>query len=109
MIQVLFFLLRVCLAAFVSCVSGNMRVRLSDSSSATVVTYIWSKTGNQGTTWNTATVDIGELPAGYKVWGMLYGGKQMHASGSPYLYKLYDSFLSIDKRIPSDIKSEQKV
>ena len=47
--------------------SGNMRVLVQNANKTTDKTYLWSKTGNQGNKWNMATVDIGPLPAGYKV------------------------------------------
>ena len=44
-----------------------MRARVFNSNSTTDFTYIWSLTGNQGNVWKNVTVDIGQLPAGYKV------------------------------------------
>ena len=38
-----------------------------NSKQPTQKTYVWSKTGNQGNSWKMAAVDIGQLPAGYKV------------------------------------------
>lgn len=52
---------------FGSCQTGNMRVLVVNSNKPTDKTYIWSMTGNQGNSWKKATVDIGQLPAGYKV------------------------------------------
>ena len=47
--------------------AGNMRVLVVNTKKPTQKTYVWSKTGNQGNTWKMATVDLGQLPAGYKV------------------------------------------
>ena len=41
-----------------------------NANQTTQKTYVWSKSGNQGNTWKMATVDIGQLPAGYKVSNM---------------------------------------
>lgn len=49
------------------CLTGNMRVLVVNSQQPTQKTYVWYKTGNQGNSWNMATVDIGQLSAGYKV------------------------------------------
>ncbi|XP_060582609.1 MAM and LDL-receptor class A domain-containing protein 1-like isoform X2 [Ruditapes philippinarum] len=47
--------------------AGNMRVLVQNANRTTDKTYIWSMTGNQGNSWKKAVVDIGQLPAGYKV------------------------------------------
>lgn len=44
-----------------------MRVLVQNANRTTDKTYIWSMTGNQGNSWKKAVVDIGQLPAGYKV------------------------------------------
>lgn len=47
--------------------SGNLRVRLLNSLNPQDRTYLFALTGNQGNLWKRASVDIGELNAGYKV------------------------------------------
>lgn len=48
-----------------------MRVRVQNANVTTDTSYIWSRTGTQGNTWQNATVDIGQLKAGYKVEALL--------------------------------------
>jgi len=63
--------------------SGNMRVLVVNPNSTTDKTYIWSQTGNQGSGWQMATTDIGQLSAGYKVQN---GETVLHKHGFKLLY-----------------------
>ena len=48
-----------------------MRLIAVNSKKPTQKTYVWTMSGNQGNTWKMATVDLGQLPAGYKVCHMV--------------------------------------
>ena len=73
-----------------------MRARVFNSNSTTDFTYIWSLTGNQGNVWKNVTVDIGQLPAGYKVDVCKYWLLSVsHVSVCITCFCLYHMFLSV--------------